>query len=64
MLAKLNSKTFLYRGFTLVKLPRMKPYNRQRYQITCTGNYYGIDFSLPEARATVDGIIKHGTHNR
>ena len=44
--SQLNSKTSLYCGFTILKLPRKKPYNRQRYQITHTGHYYGIDFAL------------------
>ncbi len=37
--SQLNSKTSLYCGFTILKLPRKKPYNRQRYQITHTGHY-------------------------
>ena len=45
----LNSKTSLYRGFTILRLPRKKPYNRQRYQITHEGRYYDIDFALEEA---------------
>ncbi len=45
----LNSKTSLYRGFTILKLPRKKPYSRQRYQITHSGHYFGIDFALAEA---------------
>jgi hypothetical protein len=30
-----------HRGFTILKLPRKKPYSRQRYQITKDGNYLG-----------------------
>ncbi|HBX7410090.1 TPA: DUF4761 domain-containing protein, partial [Klebsiella pneumoniae] len=37
--------------------PRKKPYNRQRYQITHTGHYYGIDFALSEACRTIDRIM-------
>ncbi|EPT7106024.1 DUF4761 domain-containing protein [Klebsiella michiganensis] len=54
---QLNSKTSLYCGFTILKLPRKKPYNRQRYQITHTGHYYGIDFALSEACRTIDRIM-------
>ncbi len=46
----LNSKTSLYRGFTILKLPRKKPYSRQRYQITHSGHYFGIDFALGKVR--------------
>ncbi|MDV0332063.1 DUF4761 domain-containing protein [Klebsiella grimontii] len=53
----LNSKTSLYCGFTILRLPRKKPYNRQRYQITHTGHYYGIDFALLEACRTIDRIM-------
>lgn len=53
----LNSKTSLYCGFTILKLPRKKPYNRQRYQITHKGLYYGIDFALSEACRTIDRIM-------
>lgn len=53
----LNSKTSLYCGFTILKLPRKKPYNRQRYQITHTGHYFGIDFALLEACRTIDRIM-------
>ncbi|APB51388.1 DUF4761 domain-containing protein [Klebsiella pneumoniae] len=53
----LNSKTSLYRGFTILKLPRKKPYSRQRYQITHSGHYFGIDFALAEACKTIDRII-------
>lgn len=56
-LVQLNSKTSLYRGFTITKLPRKKPYNRQRYQITFSGDYFGIDFALAEAIRTVDMVI-------
>ncbi|HBS5699357.1 TPA: DUF4761 domain-containing protein [Klebsiella aerogenes] len=54
---QLNSKTSLYCGFTILKLPRKKPYNRQRYQITHTGHYFGIDFALSEACRTIDRIM-------
>ncbi|MBZ7472114.1 DUF4761 domain-containing protein [Klebsiella grimontii] len=53
----LNSKTSLYCGFTILRLPRKKPYDRQRYQITHEGHYYGIDFALAEACRTIDRII-------
>lgn len=56
-LSQLNSKTCLYCGFTILKLPRKKPYNRQRYQITHKGLYYGIDFALSEACRTIDRIM-------
>ncbi|WNN06907.1 DUF4761 domain-containing protein [Klebsiella variicola] len=55
--SQLNSKTSLYRGFTILKLPRKKPYSRQRYQITHSGHYFGIDFALAEACKTIDLII-------
>jgi len=55
--SQLNSKTSLYRGFTILKLPRKKPYSRQRYQITHSGHYFGIDFALAEACKTIDRII-------
>lgn len=58
--SRLNSKTRLYRGFTILALPRKKPYSRQRYQITHNGNYFGIDFALSEARKTIDRIINRG----
>lgn len=54
MLIQINSKTAIYRGFTIVKLPRKKPYNRQRYQITRDGHYLGLDFALAEACQTID----------
>lgn len=54
MLTQINSKTAIYRGFTIVKLPRKKPYSRQRYQITKDGNYLGLDFALAEALSTID----------
>lgn len=55
--SQLNSKTSLYRGFTILKLHRKKPYNRQRYQITHGGHYFGIDFALAEACKTIDRVI-------
>ncbi|MCX3402058.1 DUF4761 domain-containing protein [Klebsiella pneumoniae] len=55
--SQLNSKTSLYRGFTILKLPRKKPYSCQRYQITHSGHYFGIDFALAEACKTIDRII-------
>lgn len=55
--SRLNSKTWLYRGFTILKLPRKKPYNRQRYQITHGGHYFGIDFALAEACKAIDRVI-------
>lgn len=58
MLIQLNSKTAIYRGFTIVKLPRQKPYSRQRYQITKGANYLGLDFALAEALLTIDLLQK------
>ncbi|HCR1105290.1 TPA: DUF4761 family protein [Klebsiella aerogenes] len=58
--SQLNSKTSIYRGFTILKLPRKKPYSRQRYQITHSGHYFGIDFALAEACKTIDRVIKGG----
>ncbi|MEC5343383.1 DUF4761 domain-containing protein [Brenneria populi] len=55
-LVQLNSKTSLYRGFTILKLPRKKPYNRQRYQITRESDYFGLDFALAEACKTIDKL--------
>lgn len=57
--SQLNSKTSLYRGFTILKLPRKKPYNRQQYQITHGGHYFGIDFALAEACKTIDRIMNN-----
>lgn len=57
--SQLNSKTSIYRGFTILKLPRKKPYSRQRYQITHDGCYLGIDFALAEAIRTIDEL-RHG----
>lgn len=54
MLIQINSKEAIYRGFTIVKLPRKKPYSRQRYQITRDGHYLGLDFCLAEALSTID----------
>lgn len=56
MLVQLNRKTAIYRGFTIVKLPRKKPYSRQRYQITRGDNYLGLDFGLSQARQTIDQL--------
>lgn len=56
MIVRLNSKTAIYRGFTIVKLPRKKPYSRQRYQITKDDNYLGLDFALAEALSTIDQL--------
>ena len=56
MLIQINSKTVIYRGFTIVKLPRKKPYSRQRYQVTKDSNYLGLDFALAEAIATIDQL--------
>ncbi|WP_456260677.1 DUF4761 domain-containing protein [Citrobacter freundii] len=56
MLIQINSKTAIYRGFTIVKLPRKKPYSRQRYQITKGENYLGLDFGLSQARQTIDQL--------
>lgn len=56
MLIQINSKTEIYRGFTILKLPRKKPYSRQRYQITKDGNYLGLDFGLSQARQTIDQL--------
>lgn len=56
MLIQINSKTAIYRGFTIVKLPRQKPYSRQRYQITKGDNYLGRDFALAEAMQTIDNL--------
>lgn len=58
MLIQINSKTAIYRGFTIVKLPRRKPYNLQRYQITKNGHYLGLDFALSEALSTIDSLWK------
>ncbi|WP_101529219.1 DUF4761 domain-containing protein [Klebsiella pneumoniae] len=57
--SQLNSKTSLYRGFTILKLPRKKPYSRQRYQVTHGGHYFGIDFALDEACKTIDRIMNN-----
>ena len=54
--SQLNSKTSLYCGFTILKLPRKKPYSRQRYQITHGGCYFGIDFAFAEAMVTIDRL--------
>ncbi|WP_410688235.1 MULTISPECIES: DUF4761 domain-containing protein [Citrobacter] len=59
MLIQINSKTAIYRGFTIVKLPRKKPYSRQRYQITKGCNYLGLDFALSEALSTID-LLRQG----
>lgn len=56
MLVQLNRKTAIYRGFTIVKLPRKKPYSRQRYQISKGDNYLGLDFDLSQARQTIDQL--------
>lgn len=56
MLIQIDNKTVLYRGFTIVKLPRKKPYSHQRYQITKDGNYLGLDFGLSQARQTIDQL--------
>lgn len=56
MLIQINSKTAIYRGFTILKLPRKKPYSRQRYQITKDGNYLGLDFGLSQAQQTIDQL--------
>ena len=56
MLVQLNRKTAIYRGFTIVKLPRKKPYSRQCYQITKGDNYLGLDFGLSQARQTIDQL--------
>lgn len=56
MLVQLNRKTAIYRGFTIVKLPRKKPYSRQRYQITKGDNYLGLEFGLSQARQTIDQL--------
>lgn len=58
MLIQINSKTAIYRGFTIVKLPRRKPYNLQRYQITKDRHYLGLDFALSEALSTIDSLWK------
>ena len=50
--SQLNSKTSLYRGLTILKQTRKKPYNRQRYQITHGGHYFGIDFALGKVRTS------------
>ena len=50
MLIQINSKTAIYRGFTILNLPR------QRYQITKDGNYLGLDFGLSQARQTIDQL--------
>lgn len=55
-LIQIDDKTAIYRGFTIVKLPRKKPYSRQRYQITKGGNYLGLDFALAEALSTIDKL--------
>ncbi|HBW1050735.1 TPA: DUF4761 family protein [Klebsiella pneumoniae] len=59
VVSQLNSKTSLYRGFTILKLPRKKPYGRQRYQVTYGGHYFGIDFALVEACKTIDRLINN-----
>ena len=57
--SQLNSKTSLYRGFTILKLPRKKQYSRKRYQIMKDGDSFGIDFALSEARKTIGRIINN-----
>ncbi len=57
-LVQLNSKASLYRGFTILKLPRKKPYV-VRYQITRGSDYLGLDFALSEACKTIDEILNH-----
>lgn len=56
MLIQIDRKTAIYRGFTIVKLPRKKPYSRQRYQITKGENYLGLDFGMSQARQTIDQL--------
>ncbi|MFT8211182.1 MAG: DUF4761 domain-containing protein [Symbiopectobacterium sp.] len=58
-LVQLNSKASLYRGFTILKLPRKNPYEVVRYQITRGSDYLGLDFSLSEACKTIDAILNH-----
>lgn len=58
MLIQINSKTAIYRGFTIVKLPRKKPYSRQRYQITKDGNYLGLDFGLTATQRNINQLLR------
>ena len=58
VLVQLNSKASLYRGFTILKLPRKKPY-AVRYQITRGSDYLGLDFALSEACKTIDEILNY-----
>ncbi|VDZ56427.1 Uncharacterised protein [Citrobacter freundii] len=56
--------TFAYRGFTIRKTPRNIFNARQTYLINKrddkaeTDNYYGRDFALAEACATIDRMLK------
>lgn len=63
MLIQIDKKTAIYRGFTIVKLPRKKPYSRQRYQITKDGNYLGLDFGMTATKKNINQLLKMDTHN-
>lgn len=63
---QVSKNTFAYRGFTIRKTPRNIFNSRQAYLINKRDekagmdNYYGRDFALAEACATVDSMYKQG----
>lgn len=65
-LIQVSKKTFIYRGFTIRKVPRTFFYGRQTYlihkrdQVEETDNYYGRDFALAEACLTINRLLKNG----
>ena len=44
--SQLNSKTSLYCGFTILKLPRKNRTTASAIKLRTLGHYYGIDFAL------------------
>lgn len=64
---QVSKNTFAYRGFTIRKTPRNIFNSRQTYLINKrddkaeTDNYYGRDFALAEACATIDRMLKNNS---
>ncbi|AYN26566.1 DUF4761 family protein [Buttiauxella sp. 3AFRM03] len=62
-IVEVDSHTFIYRGFTINKCPRNSLTLKTPYRVLNNGDYYGRDFALAEAVATINKIYGGGFNN-
>lgn len=62
-LIQLSKHRYVYRGFTINKCPRNSLTLKTPCSILNNGDYYGRDFALSEAVATINKIHGGGFNN-